>query len=102
MADEEGWWEADQESELDDEPVVIVGGKCSVEGCKRTTMHRSQYCYKHKLSAPRPAPPKHRAGPTSMGSEDVGALILYKLSWILVSLFVFFFVLSNCTIQMYN
>ena len=101
MADEEGWWEADQESELDDEPVVIVGGKCSVEGCKRTTMHRSQYCYKHKLSAPRPAPPKQRAGPTSMGSELVQDF-LKLLSWVLVSLFVLAFMLSNCTIQMYN
>lgn len=28
--------------------AVVVGGPCSFEGCKRTTMYQSHYCYKHK------------------------------------------------------
>ncbi len=27
---------------------MVVGGPCSFEGCKRTTMYQSHYCYKHK------------------------------------------------------
>ncbi len=36
---------------------MVVGGPCSSEGCKRTTMYQSHYCYKHRGSKASESPP---------------------------------------------